>query len=82
MSHIYTLDPHLNNTANAFALWKHARFIGIGTMLTGGIWTMYSLIKPMVEGISASWQSMQALKLNKANLPRTESDIPLIMCYG
>ncbi|MCX7124579.1 MAG: oligopeptide transporter, OPT family, partial [Gammaproteobacteria bacterium] len=37
-------------------IWsKQLRFVGVGVMLVGGVWTLIRLIKPVVEGIKLSF---------------------------
>jgi len=58
----------------------HIRFIGVGTMLLGGTWTMATLIKPIVLGVTASvraFKESQGSKLSSSNILRTERDIPI-----
>ena len=58
----------------------HIRYIGVGTMLLGGVWTLITLIKPIYLGISASFQTVKAsrqAKLTGNRIPRTEQDIPI-----
>lgn len=63
----------------AMDIWKaHIRYIGVGTMLVGGFWTLITLLKPIVDGLRASIGSVRALKAEgSASIPRTERDIPI-----
>jgi len=65
--------------ATAMNMWhSHIRYIGVGTMLTGGFWTLITLIKPIIEGLRTSFGSVAAAKLQgNENVPRTERDIPI-----
>lgn len=60
-------------------LWSEKiRYIGVGTMIVGGIWTLITLFKIMVKGVILSLESFKALSKNKMiTVLRTESDIPL-----
>lgn len=59
---------------------EHIRYIGVGTMLLGGAWTLLTLLLPISRGVAAS---IKALKNTSSNLgetivvPRTERDIPI-----
>lgn len=68
-------------TANQMAMliWKdHIRYIGVGTMLIGGLWTLLTLFKPVMTSMATSFASLRAIRLgNKAEEPRTERDIPI-----
>jgi len=63
----------------AMGIWKtHLRFMGVGMMLVGGLWTLVTFLKPMIEGIHASIVSLRKLRQGKAApFPRTEKDIPI-----
>jgi putative OPT family oligopeptide transporter len=69
-------------TANdmAIAIWHdHIRYLGVGTMLVGGLWTLVTLLKPIASSLSASFDTMRKTHLD-AHAPqviRTERDIPI-----
>ncbi len=66
-------------SAVAMGVWKgHIRYIGVGTMLIGGLWTLFRLFKPIIQSITASFVSLRAAKMvgAKASL-RTERDFPI-----
>lgn len=69
------------DTANQIALemWHdHIRYIGVGTMLVGGLWTLCTLFKPVIDSMIASIHSLREIKLgNKAASIRTERDISI-----
>jgi putative OPT family oligopeptide transporter len=55
-----------------------ARFIGVGTMVFGGIWALASLIKPIRSALSASFEAVRKAKAGLTVRPlRTEYDIPM-----
>ena len=61
-------------SAFAMKIWKeNVRFIGAGTIGVAAIWTLLTLMKPMIEGLKIS---MQALKGgNSSNLSRMDQDL-------
>lgn len=62
----------------AMDLWdQHLRFVGVGTMLVGGVWTLIRLAKPVITGLTASFKAMRANVNLKTNVARTEKDIPV-----
>ncbi len=63
----------------ALAMWNsHIRYIGVGTMLVGGIWTLFTLVKPIIEGLRASFATMKSSqKTNFSAILRTERDLPI-----
>jgi putative OPT family oligopeptide transporter len=63
----------------AMTIWKsHVKIMGVGTMLVGGLWTICTLIKPIGQGLSTSFQSIRDAKNpNALQAIRTERDIPM-----
>jgi len=64
----------------AMVIWKtHLKYIGVGMMLVGGLWTLITFFKPMAKGIHASFKSLnKALHVEGVNqIPRTERDLPI-----
>jgi putative OPT family oligopeptide transporter len=58
----------------------HIRYIGVGTMLLGGLWTLVTLLKPIVVSIRTSLISLKETKkgnLSGMGIPRTEHDISI-----
>ena len=62
-------------------IWKDKlRIIGVGCMVTGGVWTTLTLVGSMKEAVQSSFAAIKKTKLNKKLgilMPRTEQDIPL-----
>lgn len=73
--------PAVNTASDmAMSLWRdHIRYIGVGTMLIGGLWTLCTLFKPVVDSMLASFASLKEIRLggNKTHSLRTERDIPI-----
>lgn len=69
------------DTANEMAMiiWRdHIRYMGVGTMLIGGLWTLCTLFKPVVNSMIASFSSLRDIrKGHRAENIRTERDIPI-----
>ena len=68
-------------TANQMAMimWRsYIRYIGVGTMLIGGLWTLCTLFKPVVTSMAKSFATLRDIRKGKQikNL-RTERDIPI-----
>lgn len=63
----------------AMSIWnEHIRYIGVGTMLIGGLWTLFRLCKPILQSIIASMVSLREAKNSGIkNSLRTERDIPV-----
>jgi putative OPT family oligopeptide transporter len=75
------LPPDLTGLAAAMAIWSgQIRYVGIGAMLTGGLWTLTRLREPV-------WRSLQTLResyrtsgspRSGAVIARTEQDASLL----
>ena len=66
----YTFDDAIN-------IWNSKiRYLGVGAMVVGGIWSLIKLFKPLMEGINAS---LNALKQQNSSidLPTEEKDMPI-----
>lgn len=71
--------PHAS-TANQIAIemWdQHIRYIGVGTMMVGGLWTLITLFKPVIASMVMSYKSIREIRLGKKQAIRTELDIPI-----
>ncbi len=60
-------------------LWsEHIRYIGVGTMLIAGIWTLLSLLKPVVTALFLTKKSMEIVGgESTGKILRTEYDMPM-----
>ena len=81
LGHFYGLPNAANFYDMAMTVRaQHIRYIGVGTMLLAGVWTLFKLIKPIVSSISASISSLGLARRNahtpENKVPRTERDIP------
>ena len=79
LSWIYGL-PHVDTAYQmAMSLWRgYIRYIGVGTMLIGGLWTLVTLFKPVVNSMAASFTAFRQIRLGqKPESLRTERDIPI-----
>jgi putative OPT family oligopeptide transporter len=71
------IDP----TIAAADLYKgQLRYISIGALIFGGVWSLIMLLKPMMQAIKTSFHSLRH-KGEKAIL-RTEHDIPMPIVLG
>lgn len=73
--------PDLESATDiAIAIWRtHIRYIGVGTMLIGSLWTLVTLFKPIFRSIVASFEALAAAKREgtQHEVPRTERDVPI-----
>ncbi|OGT43308.1 MAG: oligopeptide transporter, OPT family [Gammaproteobacteria bacterium RIFCSPHIGHO2_12_FULL_40_19] len=66
---------------SVMTIWStQLRFVGVGVMLVGGVWTLIRLIKPVIEGIKVSFVTLRSVEA-KNGLPRTERDIPIVWAF-
>jgi putative OPT family oligopeptide transporter len=60
----------------AFALWsKHIRYLGVGAMLVGGIWTLIKLRSSLLSGIRSGVAITRGAV--SGSVPHTEVDLPM-----
>lgn len=75
-------DPSSEDAA--YKAWSHeTRFLGVGAMLTGGIWALISLRQALWAGISAGIAAFKAATdatANGTSVRRTDLDMPLHYC--
>jgi len=72
-------EPHVGSAYDAaMDLWSnHLRFVGVGTMLVGGFFTLAQLAQPIISGFMRSWRAMKHAKNSDDIAPRTERDLPM-----
>ncbi len=80
---LMTMEPSPSHdlAAAADAIWSEkVRLIGAGIIASGGLWTVVTLIKPLIDSIGLALKASQ--KPDGANTPREENDIPIIWIGG
>jgi putative OPT family oligopeptide transporter len=74
---VHGLPPDRTGLAAAMSIWSgEIRYVGIGAMLTGGLWTLTKLREPVwksLQTLRASYRASEAPE-NTAGLLRTEQD--------
>lgn len=63
-------------TAMAMVQKAHFRYVGVGIFAIGGLWSVITLIKPIIEAFRISMQAMKAHKSEFSNTLRTDRDMP------
>jgi putative OPT family oligopeptide transporter len=65
----------------AQAAWSHyVRYVGAGTIGVAAIWTLGTLVRPVLSGLASAMAASRVRKAGQAHtLPRTEQDIPIGM---
>jgi putative OPT family oligopeptide transporter len=73
------LPPGKTGLAAAMTIWSgQIRYVGIGAMLTGGLWTLTKLREPVWKSLETLRDSYRAAgSSHPAAIPRTEQDAPL-----
>jgi putative OPT family oligopeptide transporter len=76
---IHGLPAGKTPLAAAMTIWSgQIRYVGIGAMLAGGLWTLTKLREPVLNSLQTLGQSYRAGRLSASTvLPRTEQDAPL-----
>lgn len=75
LSHWFPVTVAMGNYDAVMTLWsQHLRYVGVGTMLVGGVWTMIKLVRPIVQGIKVSFQVLGKKHL----IAEHERDIPML----
>jgi putative OPT family oligopeptide transporter len=71
MQKLVGLDPE----DAAFAIWRaQVRYIGVGCMLTGAIWALWSLRKSLLSAVRSG---LKVSGRRAADVPHTERDLPM-----
>lgn len=75
LSSMVDYNPDASLPQIAMGLWaSDVRFIGAGTLAIAAIWTLLTLIKPVIEGLKSSFRSLKSGS-NNNQVPRTEQDL-------
>jgi len=59
-------------------LWStKTRYIGVGGMLLGGLWTIFHMRRNLVSGVTSGLKAYQRMKEGIGDIDRTEKDLPM-----
>ena len=62
----------------AYSLWSgKTRYIGVGAMVFGGLWTIFQIRKTLLSGIVSGLKAYQIRTSGQPALERTEKDVPM-----
>ncbi len=62
----------------ASQLWStKTRYIGVGGMLVGGLWTIFHMRKNLVSGVTSGLKAYRQIKEGTGDIDRTEKDLPM-----
>lgn len=60
-------------------LWNEkVRYLGIGAMLFAGMWSLFTMLKPLLLSVRQSMQDLSSKLKSKEQILETEKDIPFI----
>lgn len=57
--------------------WQQCRRIGVGAMMVGGVWSLFTLARPLAVGVRASLHAHRQSKTHGTTALRTEQDTPI-----
>lgn len=83
-THFYGIIDPAHPVQDAMTIWTtKLRYVGVGMMLVGGLWTLLSYGKSMYQGICASFASVKLMKTHGSEaILRTDRDIPINYITG
>jgi putative OPT family oligopeptide transporter len=62
----------------AYQIWKsQTRYIGVGAMLVGGLWTIIQMRASLWSGITSGLKAYRNLADGRVEIERTERDLPM-----
>jgi len=62
----------------AAKLWStKTRYIGVGGMLVGGLWTIFHMRASLLSGVISGLKAYRNVATNQSDIPRTEKDMPM-----
>ncbi len=71
-------SEHVDNVSFAYSLWStQTRYIGVGAMLVGGLWTIVKMRRSLLSGITSGLRAYRTLGGDAAAIDRTEKDMPM-----
>lgn len=80
-SHFHPRPEDLSVAEWADKIWKdQTRYIGVGAMLVGGLWTVFKMRKTLLKGVTSGLQAYRPVEGSGqavAEVPRTERDLPM-----
>ena len=61
----------------AWNIWNSKiRYLGVGAMVVGGVWSLIKLFKPLIEGVKASLAAVKNQSSDR-DVPLEEQDMPI-----
>ncbi|MEN6335366.1 MAG: oligopeptide transporter, OPT family [Phycisphaerales bacterium] len=80
-SHFHPKPEDISVAAYADQIWSNqTRYIGVGAMLVGGLWTIFKMRKTLIKGVTSGLQAYRKVDGTGqavTETPRTERDLPM-----
>jgi putative OPT family oligopeptide transporter len=79
-SYLHPRPEDLSVAQWAQKIWEdQTRFIGVGAMLVGGLWTVFKLRRTLLQGVTSGLRAYRPMGAGGPALevPRTERDLPM-----
>ena len=57
--------------------WQDCRRVGVGAMMVGGLWSLISMARPLIDGVRSSMQAYRNTRDGGTAALRTEFDTPM-----
>ena len=75
---VLLLDAPTADVAVAYQLWSsQIRYLGVGAMLVGGVWSIWQLRRAMAQAVRRGIQTFRQMGQKMESVVRTELDTPL-----
>jgi len=59
-------------------IWsERTRYIGVGGMLIGGLWTIFHMRKSLASGVTSGLRAYKQIREGRTDIERTEKDLPM-----
>jgi len=79
-SHFHPRPEDLSVADWADTIWRdQTRYIGVGAMLVGGLWTVFKMRKTLLKGVTSGLRAYRSVDGTgqAVEVPRTERDMPM-----
>jgi putative OPT family oligopeptide transporter len=79
-SHFHPNPGNLTAAQWADTIWsKQTRYIGVGAMLVGGLWTIFKMRRVLLQGVTSGLRAYRSADGagQTVDVPRTERDMPM-----
>jgi uncharacterized oligopeptide transporter (OPT) family protein len=72
------LGTPIETVKYANQIWKwRTRYLGVGGMLLGGLWTIFAMRKSLFSGIASGLRAYKKLSAGSEEIQRTDKDMPM-----